>query len=503
MDRSLDAGQGADPPDLRAPSRRRLRLTAGPVAFAVVLALPLDGLSPEAHRLAAIFTWAVVYWIAETLPLAVTALLASVLAIALGVAPARAVLAAYADPVIFVFLGSFVLAEALQESGLDRRIAASLLRRRWATSTPGRLLATIGIITCAVSLWVSNTACTAMMLPIGLGLVRRLGAAGDPRGSRYGTGLMLMLAWSSSVAVGIPVGSPPNLIAIGLVREMTAHRLTFFDWVAVAMPLTVVMLALCWLILRCLYRAPSGSWSPASGGAAWEGPPPGPWTLAERSVAVVFGATALLWMLPGAVAVATSPEAPAARWLEARLPESAVALGAAVMLFCLPTGLGRGRQSAAWRRMAAIDWGTILLFGGGLSLGRLMFDTGLAGFAGGILGRLAGAESVWTLTALAIVAGVLLSELTSNTASASVLVPMVIAVSQAGGVSPLPPALGAALGASFGFMLPISTPPNAIVYGSGRVPLRDMIRAGALLDVTGAVLIWLALRLLCPLLGMM
>jgi sodium-dependent dicarboxylate transporter 2/3/5 len=500
MDRSREAGPDAGG---HAPSRRALRLASGPVAFAVVLSLPLGGLSAEAHRLAAIFALAVVYWITEALPLAVTALLASGLAIVLGVAPARAVLAPYADPVIFVFLGSFVLAEALKESGLDWRIAASLLRRRWATRTPGRLLATIGVVTCTLSLWVSNTASTAMMLPIGLGLVRGLGAAADAAGSRYGTGLILMLAWSSSVAVGIPVGSPPNLIAIGLVREMTARRLTFFDWVAVTMPLTALMLALCWLILRGLYRTPGGSWPAALGGAARDGAQPRPWTAAERSVAAVFAATALLWMLPGAVALATSPESAPARWLEARLPEAAVAIGAAVMLFCLPTGLGRGAQAAAWRRMAAIDWGTILLFGGGLSLGRLMFDSGLAGAAGEALARLAGAESVWALTALAIVAGVILSELTSNTASASVLVPIVIAVAQAGGVSPLPPVLGAALGASFGFMLPISTPPNAIVYGSGRVPLRDMIRAGALLDVTGAALIWLALRVLCPRLGMM
>jgi sodium-dependent dicarboxylate transporter 2/3/5 len=153
--------------------------------------------------------------------------------------------------------------------------------------------------------------------------------------------------------------------------------------------------------------------------------------------------------------------------------------------------------------MTVIDWGTIVLFGGGLSLGRLVFETRLAEAIGGAMIRLAGAESLWSLTALAIVAGVLLSETCSNTASASMLVPVVIAAAQATGVSPVPPALGAALGASFGFMLPVSTPPNAIVYGSGLVPLREMIRAGAVLDAVGAVLIWLSLRLLCPLLGVM
>jgi sodium-dependent dicarboxylate transporter 2/3/5 len=412
------------------------------------------------------------------------------------------VLAPYADPVIFLFLGSFVLAEAMARTGLDRRLAGALLERRWATRTPGRLLATVGAIACGISLWVSNTATTAMMLPIGTGILRRLGPVGDPATSRYPIGLLLMLTWGSSVAIGIPVASPPNLIAIGLVRDLAGRRLTFFDWVALTMPTTVAMLLLCWVILRWLYREPRAAGPPAAGAVATPASS-GPWTAAQASVAAVFVAAATSWMLPGAVAAALSPEAPAARWLEARLPESAVGLGAAVALFCLPVGLDRGPDARAWRRMAAIDWGTILLFGGGLSLGRLMLETGLAEAAGRALVSLTGAESVWALTGAAIVAGVLLSELTSNTASASMLVPVVIAIAQATGQSPVPPALGAALGASFGFMLPISTPPNAIVYGSGLVPLREMVRAGVLLDVAGAALIWLSLRLLCPLLGVL
>jgi sodium-dependent dicarboxylate transporter 2/3/5 len=482
---------------------RALAMAAGPAAFLLLLALPPPGLSLEAQRLAAIFTWVVVYWVTQALPLAVTALLSSVLAIALGVAPARDVLAPYADPVIFLFVGSFALAEAMRASGLDRRFAVALLGQPWATRTPGRLLATVGVITCAVSLWVSNTATTAMMLPMGLGLLRALGPAGDVETSRYPIGLLLMLTWASSVAVGIPVGSPPNLIAIGLVRELTGRGLTFFDWVAVTMPATLAMLTVCWLILRRLYPEPSETGAGARAFVSAEQARLGPWTAAQRSVAGVFGAAVVLWMLPGAVAMATSPGAPVARWLEARVPESAVALGAAVALFLLPTGLLRGEQAAAWKRMTVIDWGTIVLFGGGLSLGRLVFETRLAEAIGGAMIRLAGAESLWSLTALAIVAGVLLSETCSNTASASMLVPVVIAAAQATGVSPVPPALGAALGASFGFMLPVSTPPNAIVYGSGLVPLREMIRAGAVLDAVGAVLIWLSLRLLCPLLGVM
>jgi sodium-dependent dicarboxylate transporter 2/3/5 len=208
-------------------------------------------------------------------------------------------------------------------------------------------------------------------------------------------------------------------------------------------------------------------------------------------------------MFPGAVAMMTSPEAPLPQFFETYLPESVVALLAAILLFALPTDLRRGEFTMDWTRAARIDWGTILLFGGGLALGRLMFDTKLAAAIGHAIVRASGAEGLWALTAVAIVTGVLLSEASSNTASASMVVPVVIAVAQSAGLSPIPPALGAALGASFGFMLPVSTPPNAIVYGSGLVPLREMIRSGFWLDVIGIGVIWLGLRVLCPLFGVL
>jgi sodium-dependent dicarboxylate transporter 2/3/5 len=177
-----------------------------------------------------------------------------------------------------------------------------------------------------------------------------------------------------------------------------------------------------------------------------------------------------------------------------------VALIAAILLFVLPAQNG-ARGTITWKQAANIDWGTVLLFGGGLSLGRLMFDTKLAEVMGRAVVDVAGADSLWTLTAVAIVLGIVLSETSSNTASASMIIPMIIAVAASTGISPIPPVIGAALGASFGFMLPVSTPPNAIVYGSGLVPLREMIASGIWLDVAGAVIIWIGLRILCPLFG--
>ena len=492
-------------PAAGAHSAPRLRsLILGPAVFIGVLALPLP-LTWEQRALVAVYAWTVTYWVTEALPVAATALLSSLLAVLVGVAPAREVFGAYGDPVVFLFIGSFILAEAMRSTGLDRRFAFAVLNRSWATSSPSRLLLAVGVVTATISLWVSNTATTAIMLPVGQGILASLGAVGDASKSRFPIGLMLMLTWSSSVAVGLPMASPPNLIAIGMLDDLAGVRLTFVDWVLVTMPLTLAMLAVCWLLLRSRYPAPrvSSTGADVRSFLREAGQELGPWTRAQRNVAAVFALAGVLWLLPGTVAVLAGVDSEPARWLEAHLPESVTALVAAVLLFALPVDLRRGEFTMTWERAARIDWGTILLFGAGLALGRMAFETELAEVVGDGLVALTGADDVWALTAVAIVIGVLMSELSSNTASASAVIPIVIAIASAGGISPVPPVLGAALGASFGFMLPVSTPPNAIVYASGLVPLREMVRAGIWLDIGGALLIWLGLRVLCPLLGVM
>jgi sodium-dependent dicarboxylate transporter 2/3/5 len=484
--------------------KQRTGLVLGPVLFALILVIPFGGLTPAAHRLAAVFVWAVVYWVTEAVPVTVTALLASILSVLLGIGSSQTVLAAYADPIIFLFIGSFILAVAFQQTGLDRRVAFAILRLPWATQTPARLMFTMGAITWAMSLWVSNTATTAIMLPIGIGLLRSTGALDDSSRSGFATALLLMLTWAASTGgIGTPVGSPPNLIALSMLRELAGIRITFFHWMLLAFPLAMLMLVLCWLILRQRY----GVRGPVSGDAraylAAESTRLGRWSPGERNVLAVFIVAVTLWTLPGIITILSSQDAAIPRFFERRLPEAMVALLAAVALFLLPTNFRAGQFTITWRQAARIDWGTILLFGGGLSLGKLMFETKLAEALGTAIVRISGAESVWGLTAVAIVLGIILSETSSNTASASMLVPTIIAVAAGGGMSPIPPVLGATLGASFGFMLPVSTPPNAIVYGTGLVPLREMMASGVRLDVAGAVLIWLGLRVMVGLFGLL
>jgi sodium-dependent dicarboxylate transporter 2/3/5 len=385
-------------------------------------------------------------------------------------------------------------------------------------------------------MWVSNTATTAMMLPIALGVLGALHqvrvanglASGpmDPRAWPFATGMMLMIAYSASVGgLGTPVGTPPNLIGIALIRQTLHVDISFFRWMALAVPMVLAMGAVLFVLLYLLHRekkaqpitlplaasrppsadvaSPAGAPLALSDYLAAEKQRLGPWTAGQRNTLIAFGVAIVLWVLPGVLSLPIFSVSPRSlEVLNARAGESVVALVAAILLFVLPTDLRKGEFTLTWEEAVKIDWGTVLLFGGGLSLGMLMFETGVARALGAALTAHAGASSLWTLTALSTAFAIVLSEATSNTTAATMIIPVVIALAQSAGVPPLPPALGACLGASYGFMLPVSTPPNAIVYGTGLVPIPKMIRAGVLFDVAGFVVIVAGLRVLCPMLGL-
>ena len=503
--------------------RRLAGVVLAPAAFAVVW-LTTGGLGPEGQALSAVLAAVVSLWICETLPLPVTALVGAMLCVVLGVAPARQVFGYFADPIVFLFIGSFMLARAMSVHGVDRRIALSFLSIHWISASPARLLAGLGLVAAVLSMWVSNTATTAMMLPIALGLLGALhkaraagGGAASGSASPFATGLMLMVAYAASIGgIGTPVGSPPNLIGIGLIRTSTGIEISFFTWMALAIPILGVMAAGLFLLLHRLHpaspRASADAPAAARAGADLgvemrthverERARLGPWTRGQINTLIAFGVAVTLWVLPGVLAALGQEESAAAEWLRTRMPEALVALLAAVLLFVLPVRLRTGEFTLTWSDAVKIDWGTILLFGGGLALGSLMFQTGVAQAVGESLAGQLGASSLWRLTFASIAVGIVLSETTSNTAAANMVIPVVIAIAQAADMNPVPPALGACFGASFGFMLPVSTPPNAIVYGSGLVPIPKMMRAGILFDVLGLFVIWIGLRIMCPLLGL-
>lgn len=488
--------------------RRVVGLFLGPLVALILLLVPLPGLQRDAHALAAILGWIVVWWICEPIPLAMTALLGAVLCVSFGVGDGRKVFAPFADPVIFLFLGSFMLAEAMMVHELDKRFACAILSMRGVGSRTSRILLAFGGITAIISMWISNTAAAAMMYPIAIGITgslgeimaRKTGRPIDPRTLRFGTALMLMAAYAASTGgIGTPVGTPPNLIGIAMIERLVGTRISFFQWMSFAVPLLVVLFGLLFVILFFLHKPEI---SHVEGGMVYvrgERERLGPWTRGQKNSLAAFGITVTLWLIPGVLAVLFGDRSPIAKGYASHVPEAGAALIGAMTLFLLPIDWRRREFTLSWKQAARIDWGTLLLFGGGLTLGSLMFETGLADAIGRGLLRLTGATSMWGITLGAIFTAILVSETSSNTASANMVIPVIIAVSQAAGVNPVPPAIGATLGASWGFMLPVSTPPNAIVYGSGMVPITRMIRAGVIFDILGGLTLWAGLRLLLPL----
>ncbi|MEE9613959.1 MAG: SLC13 family permease, partial [Thermodesulfobacteriota bacterium] len=303
-------------------------------------------------------------------------------------------------------------------------------------------------------------------------------------------------------------GTPPNVIGIGMIDSLAGVKITFFEWMTFALPITAVMFA--YLFLMLSRSVAPGAPAVAGGPSDREGVREyvrkarhglGGWKRGEINTAVAFATAVTLWVLPSIVGLICGKESEAALFLSSRLNSGIVAVFAATLLFILPVSFRERRFTMDWSGAVRIDWGTILLFGGGLSLGKLMFSTGLAESFGHGLTGLTGATGLWSITAVSTLMAIILSETTSNTASANMVIPVTIAIALSMGISPLPPALGACLGASFGFMLPVSTPPNAIVYGSGMVPILSMVRKGILFDIGGFFIIMAGLMVMCPLMG--
>lgn len=494
--------------------RRRVGFVLGPALFILLLIFPPAGLNPQAQRLTAALVLAVVFWITEAIPMAATSLLVPALCIPLGVTKDQtAVLAPFASPSIFMFIGSFFIAEAMHVHGLDRRMALWLLTRRGVTRTPFTLFAAMGCLTAVLSMWMSNVATTAMMLPIGLGILNACPGLCGNRAAQCN--LVLLIAFAASIGgLGTPVGTPPNIMTMGFLKQASGgvSQVTFFDWMKLGVPLVVVLMAfLLWLLrprgLKFADRAVMDGNLRAQHAAL------GPIKPGERNAGLIFGAALFLWMWPGLMQALFGEHpftsAPFAAhlpdWLvhicaslqstgtliNKHLPEESVGLLCGLLVFVLPVNLREWKFTLTWKQAAGIDWATIFLFAGGLALGKMIIDSGLAKSMGDGMVAWMDGPGLWLMVASGIILGLGLSEATSNTASTNVMVPLLIAIAQQAGLPAVPVALATGLACSFGFMLPVSTGPNALAYGTNLVPLPRMMKNGIFLDIAGAIAIFL------------
>jgi sodium-dependent dicarboxylate transporter 2/3/5 len=462
--------------------RRRVGLGMGALLCLVLLLLPApEGLSQGAWRTAAVGGLMAVWWITEALPIAATALMPLVLFPVLGITDIDGAATPYANPLIFLFLGGFILAQAMQVWQLHRRIALGIVG--WVGVNPSSIIVGFILASAFLSMWVSNTATALMMLPIGLSIIDltrdRLMDRGEDMPPHFGVVLLLSIAYACNVGgMGTLIGTPPNALLAGFFSESYGVDVGFAQWMSVGLPLVVLALPLVFVVLTTVYPIELDELPGGTAIIDEERAKLGGIGAAEMRVAVVFGLTALLWMAR-----------PLLSDVVPGLSDAGIAVGAGLALFLVPAGTER-RALLTWEDAEELPWGVLLLFGGGLSLASAISDTGLAEWIGQGVNALSGWPILLVLvsTVALIVA---LTEITSNTATTAAFLPILGAVAVGLGQNPFLLAAPAALGASCAFMLPVATPPNAIVYGSDLLSIPQMSRAGVWLNLLFIVLVTL------------
>jgi sodium-dependent dicarboxylate transporter 2/3/5 len=478
--------------DAVGPIFRAWWIPAGPIVFIVLLLMPRPhGMSADGQATLAMAGWMAAWWLTVALPLAVTALLPLLLIPILDIASPAAAAAPYANPVIFLFMGGFFIAAAMQRWQLHRRIALAVVAR--TGTSPRRLVAGFMLACALLSMWMSNTAATLMMMPIGIAVLSLMDVSAFPetRASNLGIALMLGIAYAGSIGgVATLIGTPPNAVLAGLANELLHVDVSFAHWMARGLPVSVTLLVGCWALL-CLviFRLPK---TPIAGAAAVidrERAKLGPWHPAERATAFAFALAALLWIFrePKQIGDMTLPG------IQSLLPQvgdSTIAIAAAMLLFIWPARDHQGRRTHVldWSHAARIPWDILVLFGGGLSLAAAFASTGLTAWLGGMLTVLAELPDPLIIAAVSTTF-VFVTEITSNTATATLGLPVMAALAPSVGVQPLALMTAAAMGSSMAFMLPVATPPNAIVFGTGYIKPSDMSRAGFWLNWMGIIVI--------------
>lgn len=484
-----DSGAADLDPPAGGPLSRLLGLGLGLAAFAAIAWLgPPPGLPAHAGLTLALLALMVIWWVSEAIPVAATALLPLALLPVFGALKPQAAAAPYADPIIYLFIGGFILAAAVERSGLHRRLALMVLRT--AGASPRAILAGFMLATLLLSMWISNTATALMLMPIAIAVSAAAMPEGEPR-RRLMAATTLGVAWCASIGgLGTPVGSPTNLIGLRWL-EGQGVALSFPQWMAIGVSVMALTAPVAFALLCWTFRLPArgGDGAPrAALEAQWRSL--GAASPAEVRVAILFATVALCWML---------------REPLSRLPglsgltDTGIALLGAAALFVIPAGRGAppGARLMDWEAAERIPWGIAILFGGGLSMAAALEAAGLSGWIGTQLEGLS-VWPIWMLVLVLVAATVFLSELASNVATLTALLPVLGALVAATGADPLTIGAAATFAASFGFMLPIATAANAIAFAAGAARQREMIRTGFLLNLAGVAAIAAVVALVAP-----
>ena len=468
-------------------TRKKTGLYLGPFLFCIVFFLqPFEGLNEQANAVLASTLWVATWWLTEALPIAATALMPIVLFPITNGAPINQTTAAYGDKMLYLFVGGFIIAIAMQKWNLHKRIAL-LIISKVGINAQGIVLGFM-LATGLLSMWISNTATTLMMVTIAGALITEIKNNGTEGSKHFFKALLLSIAFSASIGgVATLVGTPTNPIFVAIAKKLYNEEFSFASWMTFALPFSLIMLAVCWIVLtRVVFRLNTLYLPLGKEMIRNELKSLGRMSFEERSVAIVFVTTALLWITRSFLLNQFIPG----------LNDTVIAIGAAVSLFILPSS-NKKKKLLTWKEAERLPWGVIILFGGGLSIAAAFQSSQLAEWLGGKLVSMADLPLFVIILAIALTVN-FLTEITSNVATASIMLPILASLATAIGVHPYLLMVPATMAASCAFMLPVATAPNAIVFGSGELKISEMVKAGIWLNLISSILIAVLVYLVLP-----
>lgn len=464
----------------------------GPALFAFILLLnPENYLNPDAWKVIGIALWMIVWWITEAAPIPVTALLPIVLFPLTGIFTIDEATSPYANKIIFLFMGGFMLGLGMERHNLHKRIALNLIKR--TGTNPNGIILGFMLTTAFISMWISNTATTVMMLPIALSITNLLdiGQESDKGRKRFALALMLSIAYAANVGgTATIIGTPPNVAWIGFMNDMLGYEVTFSRYLMIGLPICFIMLAVVYLMLtRVLFPSKVNNLAQSAQVIDDQLKELGSISTAEKRVAFIFVTTALTWILRGTINDLLGTNL---------LSDAMIAMAGGTLMFITPIDIRKGQFLMEWEYTKKLPWGILILFGGGLTLAKAMEKSEIVQVVGE---SIAGSGDMNQILLIAGLTAFMLfmTEIMSNVALVVIFLPVVIGISQSLDINPMYLTVPVTLAASYAFMMPISTPPNAIVFSSGMIRMKDMIRAGVLLNIIAIILLVILSQTLVPL----
>ena len=465
---------------------KRIGIILGPSLFLLLYFLvPTSALNEKSITVLATGAWMVSWWITEAIPIPITALLPLVIFPITSVAKMSDAAAPYGDPVVFLFMGGFILALGLEKYNLHQRIALSLIKLT-GTSGNGIILGFM-LATALISMWISNTATAIMMLPIASSvthlLAKELGKENDPRFQKFATGLMLGIAYSASIGgMGTIIGTPPNVVMVGYMKRIYNLDVPFTDWMLVGVPTMILVLAACYIIItKILYRNQLEAIEGSKALIQNKLKELGPLSREEKRVLIIFSVTCFCWIFRQNINSMIGKNI---------LDDTGIAMAGGVLMFLTPVSWKEMKFLLGWEDMKHMQWGILLLFGGGLALAEGMEQSGLVEMVGDYFkggNQFTGATLIFALTFISMA----LTELMSNVALVTIFIPVVFGIAEGFHINPIWLAMPVTFAASCAFMMPISTPPNAILFASGYIKMKEMIKTGILLNLCSLLIIFL------------